>query len=190
MGTNKLFVISGPSGAGKSALVSELLKRIPQLEKSISVTTRKPRKGEKDGESYFFVSTEEFEAKIKRGEFLEWAKVHGNLYGTLSSLVEEKLKKGKSVVLEIDVQGAAQVKKKCSNCVLIFILPPDLQTLEKRLKKRATEDEDALKMRLKRALEELEEVPQYEYIVLNDEFEKAVDELEKIVKGELKKGAN
>lgn len=190
MGTAKIFVISGPSGAGKSTLVSGLLERIPELEKSVSVTTRKPRKGEKDGVSYYFVSKEEFNRKLERGEFLEWAEVHGNYYGTLSSLVNEKLKRGRSVVLEIDVQGASQVKKKCPESVLIFILPPSVETLEERLKKRATEDEESLRMRLNNALKELEEVPKYEYIVVNDDFERALSELEKIVKGELAKGAN
>jgi guanylate kinase len=183
----KLFVISGPSGAGKSSLVEELIKQIPKLKKSVSVTTRPPRRHEKDKIHYYFVTEDEFWERVKKGELLEWAQVHGFHYGTPYSFIEESLKQHQSVVLEVDVQGAAAIKKARPEAVLIFILPPTLEDLRERLKKRATEDQEAMKVRLKNALTELEEMPKYEYILVNDDFTLATKKLVEIVKKELSK---
>ncbi len=181
----KLFVISGPSGAGKGTLRKELFRRVPNLVYSVSVTTRKPRAGEKDGVDYFFISKEEFERMKRKGELLEWAEVHGNLYGTPKKFVESKLKEGKSVVLEIDVQGAFQVKKSFPEAVLIFILPPSEEELIRRLKKRGTETEKEMELRLKNAQWEMGKMDVYDYAIINDDVERASDELVKIVTKEI-----
>ncbi len=181
----KLFIISGPSGAGKSSLVEELIRQLPQLKKSVSLTTRPVRRHEKDKIHYYFVSEDDFWEKVRKGELLEWAQVHGFHYGTPSSFIEESLKKRQSVVLEVDVQGAATIKKAKPEAVLIFILPPSFEDLKERLKKRATEDQEAIEVRLKNALTELEEMPKYEYILVNDDFKLATKKLVEIVKKEL-----
>ncbi|MCD6363983.1 MAG: guanylate kinase [Synergistetes bacterium] len=181
----KLFVISGPSGAGKGTLRRELFKRVPNLVYSVSVTTRKPRAGERNGVDYFFISEEEFEKMKRNGELLEWAQVHGNLYGTPRKFVESKLSEGKSVVLEIDVQGALQVKRSFPEAVLIFILPPSEEELFRRLKKRGTETESEMELRLKNAQWEMNRMDVYDYAVVNDDIEKASEELVKIVKSEI-----
>ncbi len=181
----KLFVISGPSGAGKGTLRKELFRRVPGLVYSVSVTTRKPRAGEKDGVDYFFISKEEFERMKRKGELLEWAEVHGNLYGTPRKFVESKLEEGKSVVLEIDVQGALQVKRSFPEAVLIFILPPSEEELIRRLKKRGTETEKEMELRLKNAQWEMDKMDIYDYAIINDDVEQASDELVKIVTKEI-----
>lgn len=180
----KLFVISGPSGAGKSTIVRKLLESAPELVLSISATSRKPRKGEVDGKDYFFLSGEEFRKKVEEGYFLEWAVVHGSLYGTPKSFVEENLKKGKSVVLEIDVQGALQVKEKISDAVLIFIEPPDFKELEKRLRERQTDDEETIQKRLRNAEYEMALSKYYNYKIVNDDLESTVKKVLKIIKEE------
>ncbi|MDI3535457.1 MAG: guanylate kinase [Thermosediminibacterales bacterium] len=179
-----LVVISGPSGAGKGTLCERLLKKNHSIYKSVSMTTRQPRKGEIDGESYYFITEEEFKNKIKNGEFLEWAKVYGNYYGSPRAKVLEKLRQGMDVLLEIDIQGAIQVKKSFSDGVFIFILPPSFEELSERIKKRATEDEKTIYLRLKSAYEEIKHALEYDYIIVNDDIQDAVDKLEAIIKAE------
>ncbi len=181
---SKLFVISGPSGAGKGTLVTKLLKRLPDLHFSISLTTRKPRSGELPGIDYHFVSEEEFLKKIESNEFLEWAKVHDHYYGTLYEPIKRNLKAGKDVILEIDVQGALQVKKKVPDSILIFISPPSVEELKTRLQGRKTETGKAMEVRIQDALRELKQAKKYDYEVINDEVDKATRELIKIIQSE------
>jgi len=184
---NKLYVISGPSGVGKGTLVECMLKRVPNIRRSVSVTTRKPRVGEIDGNDYRFVSESEFNEKIKTGKFLEWAKVHNNLYGTLQETVDRGLARGQDVVLVIDIQGGLKVKGKRPKAVLIFIEPPTFTELGKRLSGRGTEVEDVIRKRIDRAKEELEYAPQYNYRVVNDNLDEAVDDLVSIILNEREK---
>lgn len=180
----KLFVVSGPSGAGKSTIVKNLLELAPDLVLSISATSRKPRSGEVDGKDYFFLSEKDFQKKIEENYFLEWAEVHGNFYGTPKSFVEDNLNQGKSVVLEIDVQGAIQVKEKFPEAVLIFIEPPNFHELERRLRERKSEDEESVRLRLENARYEMALAKYYNYRVVNDDLSKAVKEVLKIVREE------
>jgi guanylate kinase len=176
-----LFVISGPSGAGKSTLVKKLAQLVPDVVISISATTREPRAGEQDGREYFFISREEFLDRVQRGEFLEWAEVHGNLYGTPAAFVDEQLRAGKSVILEIDVQGAQQVAERRPDAVLIFIEPPDFEELLRRLEERGTENEEERARRIAAAKRELALRNQYHYRVVNDRVERAAEELRSII---------
>lgn len=177
----KLYIISGCSGVGKGTLLKVFLQRNPQIELSISATTRKPRSGELDGVNYFFVSKEEFEKSVKNNEFLEWAEFNGNFYGTKEAYVEKTLNKGKNIILEIETRGAFQIKKKKNDAVLIFILPPSIEELEHRLRGRNTEDEAAIRNRLHEAYRELECSKDYDYKIVNDNLEQAVGELERII---------
>jgi len=180
----KLVVISGPSGIGKTTICNHLLKLLPNLEYSISFTTRSPRRGEKDGRDYFFVSREEFQRRIKDNLFLEHAQVFDNFYGTSRNWVLEKLNQGKDIMLSIDVQGAAKIKKNYPESILIFLMPPSLKVLEERLKKRATDDEREMKKRLSMAKDEMAEVAKYDYVVINDKVEDAVKEIKDIIQHE------
>ncbi len=176
-----LVVISGPSGCGKSSLITEILKE-EDAYFSISTTTRKIRDGEKDGVDYFFVSKEEFEEDIKKGNFLEWAEVHGNYYGTSIKPVIDALEKDKLVIFDIDVQGHEIVKKKFPLLTTsVFITTPSQKELEKRLKKRATDSDETIKKRLKNAKEEIKRAKEYEFFIINDDFNKALNELKKII---------
>ena len=170
----KLYIISGPSGAGKGTICKEVLKRRPDLALSISATTRPPRSSEIPGVSYLFVDKNEFLSMIKRGEFLEYSEHFENYYGTPKIPVENNLNEGKDVILEIDVNGALQVKANRPDCVLIFIMPPDLQSLRNRLKERNTESDEVIEKRLQRAKFEISNTDKYDYIVLNDVLETAV----------------
>ncbi len=174
-------MISGPSGAGKSTIVAELLKVNKDLVKSVSCTTRKRRKGEIQGKSYYFISEEEFKEKVDKGEFLEWAMVHGSFYGTPLNFIKESLAQKKNIILEIDVQGAKVIKEKVPDAVLIFVLPPSLKELRSRLLARNTEDDASLSLRLKNALLELREVKSYDYVVVNDRLERTVEEITQII---------
>ncbi|TYP60003.1 guanylate kinase [Thermosediminibacter litoriperuensis] len=176
-----LIVLSGPSGAGKGTLCNLLLRKRPELTLSVSVTTRPPRPGEVHGVNYFFTDRENFEKMIKKGEFLEWARVYHNYYGTPRRFVEEQLKAGKDVILEIDIQGARQVKENCPDAVFIFILPPDIEELKNRIKKRGSETEESFNLRIKSAEEELKAISYYDYAVVNDDLEAAVEKLESII---------
>ena len=169
-----LVVVSGPSGAGKGTICQALLEKTT-LAYSVSATTRKPRAGEVDGESYYFLSVEAFEKMIEKDELLEWAKVYDNYYGTPLKKVEEKLTAGEDILLEIDTQGAMKVREKFPEGVYIFILPPSLTELERRIRGRDTETEDVLQKRLAAAIDEIEAGKCYKYVVTNDEVDGAVD---------------
>ena len=179
--TGKLFVLSGPSGVGKGTLRERALKDIPGPVYSISCTTRKPREGETDGVEYRFISREKFREGISQGLFLEYAHVHEDFYGTLKQDVLNELESGHDVLLEIDVQGALQVKEKMPGAVLVFVAPPSIEVLERRLRGRKTESEDALKVRLNNALNELSLKDRYDYVVVNDDLDSACEELRKII---------
>ncbi len=179
-----LVVVSAPSGTGKTTLCHMLLKEFENMEFSVSYTTRPPRKGEVNGKDYFFVSKEEFERMVEEGDFLEWANVYGNLYGTSKSQVLRALNEGKDILLDIDVQGALQVKKNLPEAVLIFIMPPSFDELERRLRNRGTDSEDVIKRRLETAKEEIKKAVYYDYIVVNDVLEVAFDKLKSIVTAE------
>ena len=177
----KLFVLSGPSGVGKGTLREHALNDLSNLVYSISCTTRKPREGETDGVEYRFITHEKFEEGIRQNLFLEYAHVHSDYYGTLKADVERELEAGKNVLLEIDVQGALQVRDKIPEAVLIFVAPPSIETLESRLRNRNTESEEALRVRLSNAVKELNLQNEYDYIIVNDDLDKACEELRRII---------
>ena len=177
----KLLVISGSSGVGKGTVIKSLLEKCPDLNLSISCTTRNPRPGEKDGINYFFISREEFKKGIENNDFLEWAEFSGNLYGTRESYINDCLNQNKNVLLEIETQGALQVKAKMPEAVLIFIAPPSLEELEARLRGRHTETEEAIQKRLEFVKLEIENSKQYDYVVINDTVENAVNQILKII---------
>ncbi len=178
MPRGKIFVVSGPSGAGKDTLVRELVRKYPQAVTVVTATTRPIRRGEVEGRDYLFLSEEEFQRRAQRGEFLEWAWVHDNRYGTPRRQIEDALAQGKDVFLRIDVQGASAVKQQMPEAVLIFIFPPNLAELEQRLRNRATEEEAALARRLGVATQEMEEGKRlFDYSIVNDELERALGEL-------------
>jgi guanylate kinase len=177
----QLFVLSGPSGAGKSTLRERIRERFPDLWYSVSYTTRAPRPGEKDGEDYHFVSPETFAATVKARGFVEWARVHQHCYGTPREQVVRHLEDGGEVLLEIDVQGARQVKIEMPQACFIFVLPPDVETLKKRLRRRATEAEPEMQTRLERAAREMAEAPWYDYLIVNDDLDRATEELAAVI---------
>lgn len=176
----KLIIVSGPSGSGKST-ITKIVKDRLQIPLSISATTRKAREGEVEGKDYFFLTKEEFEEKIKRDEFYEYANVHGNYYGTLKKVVENNLKKGLNVILEIDVQGALIAKEKKKDAILIFFKTENMEILEKRLRNRKTDSEEVIQTRLSNALKELKYEKEYDYVIVNKEIEKSCEELIKII---------
>ncbi len=180
-GKGELFIISAPSGTGKTTLCQKLSAIVPRLKHSISYTTRPPRKGEVQNVHYSFVSKEKFMDMINKGEFAEWAVVHGNLYGTSIKRLIQITKKGYDIILDIDTQGTMQMRRRFKNAVYIFILPPSMRILEKRLRARMSESTREIKKRLKRAKEEIADYKNYDYIVKNDVFSKALRELECIV---------
>lgn len=176
-----LIILSGPSGAGKSTIHKEMLKRSEDIAFSISMTTREPRDGEVDGEDYYFVSEEKFKEEIEMGSFLEYAKVHGNYYGTLKDVVNKDLDNGKDVILEIDIQGAINVKEIVPDGIFIFIMPPTMKELRDRLINRETESKEKVIERFTNAYKEINEIKKYNYIVINDDLEKAVNKVMSIL---------
>lgn len=179
-----LIVVSGPSGAGKGTVCSAFLKIHDEIAYSISATTRAPRPGEVDGVNYYFVEKPEFQRMIREGELLEWAEVFGNYYGTPLKKIEDKLSEGCDILLEIDTQGALNVQKRFPEGVFIFLLPPSIEELGRRLRGRGTEDEESVQRRLARAKGEIALASAYTYVVVNDSVERAVDVLSAIVKAE------
>ena len=179
--SGSLFMVVAPSGAGKSTLVNALLAQEPALKLSISTTTRAPRPGEQDGREYCFTSTEDFIARADNGEFLEWAEVHGNYYGTSRIAVEKAMQAGTDILLEIDWQGARQVRKQFARAVGIFILPPSIDALEERLNKRGQDAPHVITRRLLAAGGEIAHAPEFEYVIINEKFTVALSELCAIV---------
>ena len=179
-----VYIISAPSGSGKSTLVNELLKTVSDLEFSISYTTRAPRGSETDGRQYFFVTRPEFEKMIRDGEFLEHAEVFGNYYGTARRFLHDAEQNGRDLLLDIDVQGAAQIQQKLPNATSIFILPPNRKTLEERLRKRSEDREEVIQRRLITASHEIENYDRYNYILVNDHLEESIEILQAIVRSE------
>lgn len=179
-----VIIISAPSGSGKSTLVTELLKLVAGLDFSISYTTRAPRGSEQNGKQYFFISRQEFEAMIEADDFLEHAEVFGNYYGTARRFLREAEQKGHDLVLDIDVQGAEQIKRKLPGAPSIFILPPDRQTLERRLRRRSEDAEAVIQRRLVTASREIENYDKYDYILVNDRLEESIESLRAIVRSE------
>jgi guanylate kinase len=176
-----LFVVAAPSGAGKSSLVKALMELDTQVRPSVSHTTRPPRGQEKHGREYFFVSAQEFDQMVASDAFLEWAHVHGQRYGTSRKAIEDRIAQGADVILEIDFQGAIQVKKLFANAVLIFILPPSWDELRSRLHNRGEDADDIIELRLKNAAEEMAQVQLFDYVIINELFERALFDLKAIV---------
>lgn len=177
----RVFVITGPSGVGKGTLIRGLMERLPQLELSVSATTRSPRPGESDGTDYHFLTREQFDRKVTEGDFVEHADYAGRSYGTLRSELEERIRAGVPVVLEIEVQGARQVRQAMPEAVQVFIAPPSLQALRTRLVGRGTDDQAEVERRLRVAEEELEAQPEFGHVVVNDRLEEALERLTEVV---------
>lgn len=187
MNEGLLVVISAPSGGGKGTILKELFAKDDNLVLSVSATTRSPRPGEEHGKQYYFLQREEFEELISQGKMLEYAQYVGNYYGTPREPVEQWMAQGKDVVLEIEVQGGAQIKKLMPGCVSIFILPPSMEVLEKRLRDRGTEEDATVRKRLEKAREEIPHAKDYDYVVFNDRLEDAVEDLRAILRAEKRK---
>jgi len=179
-----IVVISAPAGAGKTTLCKRLLQSYPSFISSVSFTTRPPRKQEIEGVDYYFTSREDFEKLVEKDAFVEWAEVHGHLYGTSKEFLEKNIEAKKDVVLEVDVKGGEKIKEKYPQAILIFILPPSWEELEKRMRKRATEDEKSIRERLKNAKKEVKYLPFYDYFIVNDDINTAVRELCLIIEAE------
>ncbi len=179
-----LFVISGPSGVGKTSIIRSVLERVDKVTFSISCTTRKQRPGEVHGVDYFFITHEEFKKMIEENKFIEWAQVHDNLYGTPADFVNEHIKKGQDVILDIDVQGALTVKKNWKGAKFIFVAPPSYQILSERLRKRGTETEEKIRRRLETAKKELTYIPEFEYLIINEDLEESIRNLISIIYAE------
>ena len=176
-----LFVVAAPSGAGKSSLVKALMELDSQVQPSVSHTTRAPRGQEKHGREYFFVSSQEFDTMVLADAFVEWAHVHGQRYGTSKKMIEDRMAQGADVVLEIDYQGAIQIKRMYANAVLVFILPPSWEELRSRLERRGEDAPDIIELRLRNAAEELAQAREFDFVIINEVFERALFDLKAIV---------
>jgi len=185
---SEVFVITGPSGVGKGTLIRGLLGRVPELELSVSATTRRPRPGERDGVDYYFLTPEEFERHARQGDFVEHATYSGNRYGTLRAELERRLAAGTPVVLEIEVQGARQIRRSMPEAIAVFIAPPSQEALQARLVGRGTDTGEQVQQRLLTARQELAAQPEFGHVVVNDRLEEATDELERIIKAALARG--
>jgi guanylate kinase len=179
-----LFVVSSPSGGGKGTLIKRVLNNIPNLSYSVSYTTRAPRNGEVHGREYFFVSPEEFERMVAANDFLEWARVHGNYYGSSARQVASEIDDGCDIVLEVDVQGAASIRKLVGHSVSVFILPPSYEVLRQRLMSRGTDSAAELQLRLRNAPEEISHYTAFDYVIINDDAERAAEQLGSIILAE------
>jgi guanylate kinase len=188
--SGNLFVISAPSGAGKTSLVHALLNINPQIELSVSYTTRNPRPGERDGKDYHFVSREVFARMAGRGEFLESAEVYGNLYGTSQTWISQATSQGRDILLEIDWQGAAQVRRLFPECISIFILPPSMEALEQRLKGRGKDNDEVIAKRMAAVREDVAHVAEFDYVIINDNLNEALRELNAVVLSARLRGAS
>jgi len=177
----RIFVVSGPSGSGKSTLIRELRQKVPGLGYSISHTSRPPRGQEKNGVEYHFVSKESFQKMVENGEFVEWAEVYQDLYGTSVSSLRSQITMGLDVIMDIDVQGARNIKDHFKDAILIYVLPPSLEILEERLRERGTDDEKAIRTRLKKAGKEIKNCVSYDYLLFNDQLDQTVEELKSIL---------
>ena len=182
--SGKLFVVTAPSGAGKTSLIDAVMREDPSLKISVSYTTRKPRPGEKDGVDYHFVDERSFRAMRERGEFLESAEVHGNHYGTAKKVILDAVARGEDIILEIDWQGAQQVRGLYPDCVGIFILPPSIEELERRMRVRAQDSDAVIRQRVANAREELAHAGEFKYVIINKDFETAQRELAGIIRHE------
>lgn len=182
-----IFVISAPSGAGKTTLCKEIIKTMPNLRFSVSYTTRRPRSGEINGRDYVFIDEERFRVMIEKGEFAEWANVHGNYYGTSRKDLDGIIESGQDAILDIDVQGADQIRRNIKGGVYIFVLPPSLDALRKRLEERGQNPPEEIERRVKRAIEEIREYRNYDYVIINDIFEDALIALKSIIIAEGKR---
>ena len=180
----RIFVISGPSGVGKGTVVGQVLKNVDNIYLSVSATTRKIREGEKEGVNYFFKTKKEFQEMIDSGQFLEWAEFAGDFYGSPKFNINNYLSCSKDVILEIEIQGAKQIREKCPDSILIFLAPPSFEALEERLIKRQTESVEKVKIRLKKAKEEMDETKLFHYLVVNDDLKEAVDNVLGIIRAE------
>lgn len=183
MTNGTLYVISAASGAGKTSLVSAVLQQVSEIEVSVSHTTRAPREGEVDGVNYYFVDRDKFQEMVEAGEFFESASVFGNMYGTSRQHIQEQLLKGKDVILEIDWQGARQIRRLMTDCKSIYIAPPSITALRERLSKRGQDDEAIINKRMREAISEMSHYAEFEYLVINDDFDEARDNLAAIIKG-------
>lgn len=179
-----VYIVSAPSGSGKSTLTNELLKLVPNLVFSISYTTRSPRGSEQNGKQYHFIPAEEFDRMVRAGEFLEHANVHGKFYGTARQFLRDAGASGQDLLLDIDVQGAAQVKQNLTDAISIFVLPPDRKTLEWRLRNRSENSEEEISRRLEDAKREIDAYDRYDYVLINDQLEKSIERLQAIVLSE------
>lgn len=183
MANGTLYIISAASGAGKTTLVSAVVQQLSDLEVSVSHTTRAPREGEVDGVNYHFVDTDKFETMVEDGEFIEYAIVFGNMYGTSRQHIQDQLLKGKDVILEIDWQGARQIRKLMPECRSIFIVPPSTSALRERLTSRGKDDEEVINKRMHEAISEMSHYVEFDYLIINDDFDEAKDNLASIIKG-------
>jgi guanylate kinase len=183
-GRGILFVVSSPSGGGKGTLIQRVLKQVPNLSYSVSYTTRAPRNGEVNGREYFFIDTEQFQKMVAANEFLEWAQVHSKLYGTARQQVLREVSEGHDIILEVDVQGAASVRALLADAVSIFILPPSFEVLKQRLQARGTDSPEELDLRLRNAPTELKDYSAFQYVILNDDLDRAANQMTAIVHAE------
>lgn len=179
--TGTLFILSAPSGTGKTTICNQVCQRVPHIVFSVSYTTRPPRPGERQGIDYYFVSKDEFERKIKEDKWAEWARVHDNYYGTSAEFLDSALARQQTVLLDIDVQGAAQIVKRYNGCVTVFIMPPSMEALQKRLESRQTDDPATIQKRMANAEKEIAQKDLYHHIIVNDDLQAAVDEMASLI---------